>query len=157
MQSLPEVDAERIGVIGHSLGGHNAMFTAAFDTRLKAVVSDCGFNSFPKYYGGNIAGWTSDRYMPRIASAYEHDPKKVPFDFPEVVVGFAPRAFLANVAAEGRELRGRGVKDCIAAAAAGVRAARRHGEAAGGLPRRRARVPARARGGVRVPRPVLRP
>ena len=29
LQSLPEVDPERIGVIGHSLGGHNAMFVAA--------------------------------------------------------------------------------------------------------------------------------
>src|SRR5438445_8708614 len=38
--SLPEVDGERIGVIGHSLGGHNAMFTAAFDTRIKAIVSN---------------------------------------------------------------------------------------------------------------------
>src|SRR5262249_42178016 len=33
LQSLPEVDPERIGCIGHSLGGHNTMFTAAFDTR----------------------------------------------------------------------------------------------------------------------------
>jgi len=49
LQSLPEVDADHIGVvIGHSLGGHNAMFTAAFDTRIKAVVSNCGFTSFPK-------------------------------------------------------------------------------------------------------------
>ena len=29
--ALPEVDAERIGCIGHSLGGHNTMFTAVFD------------------------------------------------------------------------------------------------------------------------------
>src|SRR5262249_44002003 len=30
LASLPEVDAGRIGCIGHSLGGHNTMFTAAF-------------------------------------------------------------------------------------------------------------------------------
>ena len=36
--SLPEVDPERIGVIGHSLGGHNSLFVAAFDERIKAVV-----------------------------------------------------------------------------------------------------------------------
>jgi len=52
LQSLREVDGERIGVIGHSLGGHNSMFTAAFDERLKVVVSSCGFCSFAKYYGG---------------------------------------------------------------------------------------------------------
>src|SRR5262245_37652394 len=75
LRSLPEVDPERIGVIGHSLGGHNAMFTAAFDTRIKAVVSNCGFTSFPKYYGGKLKGWTSARYMPLIATKYELDPK----------------------------------------------------------------------------------
>src|SRR5712691_580041 len=53
LQARPEVDPERIGVIGHSLGGHNAMFTAAFDERLKVIVSNCGFTSFPKYYKGN--------------------------------------------------------------------------------------------------------
>ena len=49
LQSRPEVDPEKIGVIGHSLGGHNAMFTAVFDERLKVIVSNCGFTSFPKY------------------------------------------------------------------------------------------------------------
>src|SRR5205085_7435538 len=66
LQSLPEVDAEKIGCIGHSLGGHNTMFTMAFDERIKVGVSNCGFNSFAKYEGGNLKGWTSARYMPRI-------------------------------------------------------------------------------------------
>ena len=42
LQSMPEVDPDRIGVIGHSLGGHNAMFVAVFDERLKVTVSSCG-------------------------------------------------------------------------------------------------------------------
>src|SRR5262249_48880751 len=50
--SLKEVDPSRVGVIGHSLGGHNAIFTALFDRRLKAVVSSCGFNAFPNYFKG---------------------------------------------------------------------------------------------------------
>src|SRR5690606_3682235 len=37
-----DVDPERIGVLGHSLGGHNSMFIGAFDTRLKVIVSSCG-------------------------------------------------------------------------------------------------------------------
>ena len=49
------VDPERIGVIGHSLGGHNSLFVATFDERLKAVVTSSGFNSFAKYYGGDLA------------------------------------------------------------------------------------------------------
>src|SRR5262249_44916731 len=68
LEGLEEVDRERIGCIGHSLGGHNTMFTAVFDTRIKALVSNCGFTRFHKYYDGKLAGWTSARYMPRIAS-----------------------------------------------------------------------------------------
>jgi acetyl esterase/lipase len=94
--SLPEVDPERIGVIGHSLGGHNAMFVGAFDQRLKAVVSSCGWTPFHDYYGGKIAGWTSDRYMPRLRTTYELDPNRVPFDFYEVVAALAPRGFFSN-------------------------------------------------------------
>jgi dienelactone hydrolase len=116
LASLPEVDAQRIGCIGHSLGGHNAMFTAVFDTRLKAIVSSCGFTSFPKYYNGNLTGWTSPRYMPRIASVYGSKPEKMPFDFPEVVAALAPRAFLACAPVGDDNFEVSGVKDCIAAA-----------------------------------------
>src|SRR5262249_33722407 len=94
--SLPEVDAEKIGCIGHSLGGHNTVFTMVFEPRIKVGVSNCGFTSAPKYYNGNLKGWTSARYMPLIASKYDNDPKKIPFDFPEIVAAFAPRAFLAS-------------------------------------------------------------
>ena len=92
LSSLPEVDDERIGAIGHSLGGHNALFTAAFDPRIKVVVSSCGFCSFHRYYGGNLKGWTSSRYMPRIALEYNNDPKKMPFDFDDVLLAIFPRA-----------------------------------------------------------------
>jgi dienelactone hydrolase len=117
LQSLSEVNPERIGCIGHSLGGHNALFTAAFDTRLKAVVSNCGFTSFPKYYGGNLKGWTSDRYMPRIATTYGSKPEAVPFDFPEVVAALAPRAFLAIAPVHDDNFEVSGVRDVMSAAA----------------------------------------
>jgi dienelactone hydrolase len=96
LESLPEVDTERIGVIGHSLGGHNAIFTAALDQRIAAVVTSCGFTAFHSYYGGKLAGWTSDRYMPRIRDVYDNDPDKVPFDFHELVAAIAPRPFFSN-------------------------------------------------------------
>lgn len=91
LASLPEVDASRIGAIGHSLGGHNALFTAVFDERIQAVVTSCGFTPFHDYYRGNLMGWSSDRYMPRIRSLYENHPDKVPFDFYEVIAAIAPR------------------------------------------------------------------
>ena len=96
LETLPFVDKSRIGVIGHSLGGHNALFTAAFDERLKAVVTSCGFTPFHDYYKGKLAGWTSDRYMPRIRDVYGNDPDKVPFDFYEIVGSLAPRGLFSN-------------------------------------------------------------
>ncbi len=90
-----DVDPERIGVIGHSLGGHNAMFVGAFDERLDVIVSSCGWTPFHDYYGGKIAGWTSARYMPKLRDVYALDPNRVPFDFYEVVAALAPRAFFS--------------------------------------------------------------
>ena len=116
LQSLPEVDAERIGCIGHSLGGHNTIFVAVFDTRLKVMVSSCGFNSFRKYYGGDLSGWSHKGYMPRIAEVYGKDPKQMPFDFTEAVATLAPRAFFVNAPINDSNFEVSGVKDCIDAA-----------------------------------------
>lgn len=93
LESLSYVDKHRIGVIGHSLGGHNAIFLAAFDQRIKAVVTSCGWTPFHDYYGGKIAGWTSSRYMPALKEKYNLDPDKVPFDFYELIASLAPRSF----------------------------------------------------------------
>ena len=116
LQLLPDVDPERIGCIGHSLGGHNTMFTAVFDPRIKALVSNCGFTRFHKYFGGKLVGWTSPRYMPLIASRYHNDPNQVPFDFTEIVACFAPRAFLASSPLHDDNFEVSGVRDVIAAA-----------------------------------------
>jgi len=113
LQSLPEVEGERIGVIGHSLGGHNAMFTAAFDTRIKLIVSCCGFCSFHK---DDMPSWTGERYMPRIASVYRNDAKSMPFDFTDVVISFAPRAFLAVAPLRDNDFAVDGVRDVMKAA-----------------------------------------
>lgn len=85
-----EVDPQRIGAIGHSLGGHNAMFLGAFDPRVKVVVSSCGWTPFHHYYGGKLDGWAQDRYMPRIRDRYGLDPNRVPFDMTEVAAAIAP-------------------------------------------------------------------
>lgn len=114
--SLPEVDRRRLGVIGHSLGGHNALFLASFDRRIRAVVTSCGFNSFFKYQGGNLAGWSHAGYMPRIASQFGCDPKQMPFDFTEVLASLAPRPVFINAPLQDDNFEVSGVKDCILAA-----------------------------------------
>ena len=44
---LPEVDAENIGSIGHSLGGNDTAELAAADKRIKAAVVSCGGGIVP--------------------------------------------------------------------------------------------------------------
>jgi dienelactone hydrolase len=114
LQSLPEVDPERIGCIGHSLGGHNAMFTAAFEPRLKVIVSSCGFTRFHR---DDVPSWTGRTYLPRIAERFQNDADKIPFDFPEIVALFAPRPFLACAAARDDDFDVQGVRECLSAAA----------------------------------------
>jgi dienelactone hydrolase len=96
LETLPEVDRTRIGCIGHSLGGHNSLFTAAFDLRIRAVITSCGFTGFHDYYGGKLDGWTPDRYMPRIRDVYRKDPDRMPFDFHEVLAAIAPRSVFVS-------------------------------------------------------------
>ncbi|HYG77387.1 MAG TPA: acetylxylan esterase [Planctomycetota bacterium] len=118
LQSLPEVDGERIGVIGHSLGGHNSLFTASFEPRLKVVVTSCGFTSFAKYsYGGKgLINWTGKQYMPKIASNYSNDAAKMPFEFAEILGVIAPRAIFINAPVKDQNFELSGVKDCVASA-----------------------------------------
>ena len=81
LETLPFVKKEvGFAAIGHSLGGHNALYTAVFEPRLSVVVSSCGFDSFLDYYGGKPAvwtagkGWCQERYMPRLlAYAYAYE------------------------------------------------------------------------------------
>lgn len=116
LESLPEVDPDRIGCIGHSLGGHNTLFTAAFDGRLRAVVTSCGFTAFHDYYKGDLRGWTSDRYMPRIRDIYQNDPDQVPFDFHEVLAAIAPRGIFINAPVSDSNFEISGVKKVVAEA-----------------------------------------
>jgi dienelactone hydrolase len=96
LETLPFVDVSRgFGVIGHSLGGHNSIYTAMFDDRIKVIVSSCGFDSFLDYYGGNIKGWNQERYMSKMGD-YLGRPQDVPFDFYELIACLAPRHVYVN-------------------------------------------------------------
>jgi pimeloyl-ACP methyl ester carboxylesterase len=113
LRSLDAVDGERIGAIGHSLGGHNAMFLGVFDARVGVIVSSCGWTPFHDYYGGDIQGWTHDGYMPLLATKYKLDPDLVPFDFYEVVAALAPRPFFSNSPISDSNFDYRGVEKAV--------------------------------------------
>lgn len=122
--SRADVDANRIGVIGHSLGGHNAIFTGAFDDRLKVVVSSCGWTLMHDYfngdstsahkYGGKLWPWAQERYMPLMRDKYNLDPDKIPFDFDEAIAVIAPRAFFSNSPVNDANFNTAGIKKGIA-------------------------------------------
>jgi hypothetical protein len=95
LDSLPFVKRGAFGAIGHSLGGHNAVFTGVFDSRLKVIITSCGFDSFLDYKDGNIQGWTSERYMPKLL-AYRDRLAEIPFDFHELIAALAPRWVFIN-------------------------------------------------------------
>lgn len=90
LDSLPFVVKGKYAAIGHSLGGHNSIYTAAFDERVKIAVTSCGLDSYRDYYGGKIKGWTSDRYMPKLWD-YADKLDQIPFDFGEIIGVIAPR------------------------------------------------------------------
>ncbi len=93
LESLPYVKRGGVASIGHSLGGHNSIYTAAFDQRIKVIVSSCGFDSYLDYMNGNIKGWTSERYMPRLLN---YPLAEIPFDFHEIIAALAPRPLFVN-------------------------------------------------------------
>ncbi|MBU7021041.1 MAG: alpha/beta hydrolase [Theionarchaea archaeon] len=90
----PGVNTERIGVIGHSLGGHNAIFAMAVDNRIKAGVSNCGISVFSEEE--LRMDWSLEEgyiYIPALRK-YFLEGLEPPFDIHEVAALIAPRAFL---------------------------------------------------------------
>jgi len=94
LESLKEVDADHIGVMGHSLGGHGAIFLAAYDERVKAAAGNCSANFFR--HNPDVEHWARDHWYvyfkhirPLLMSG------KLPLiDFHEIISLIAPRAYL---------------------------------------------------------------
>lgn len=116
LDSLPFVERSHgYAAIGHSLGGHNAIFTAVFDDRLQIIISSCGFDSVLDYKGGNIQGYIQERYMLRMAGYLGH-PQDCPWDHYELIACLAPRHVFINAPLRDANFRWDSV-DRIAAAA----------------------------------------
>jgi len=122
LASLPFVDDSRgFGAIGHSLGGHNAIYTAVFDTRITVVVSSCGFDSYLDYYDGAERnwyfgkGWCQIRYMPRLSN-YRGKLDEIPFDFHELLGALAPRPLFVNAPLDDGNFQWKSVDQCAQAA-----------------------------------------
>lgn len=121
LSTLPFVRTNGFAVIGHSLGGHNGVFTAVFDERLKVIVSSCGLDSFVDYYGGSPEvwkserGWCQQRYMPKLLD-YARHLDQIPFDFPELIGALAPRVCFINAPLGDTNFKWRSVDSVVASA-----------------------------------------
>lgn len=122
LASLDYVDmSSGVAAIGHSLGGHNAIYTAVFDERISVIVSSCGFDAFPDYKNGDPAlwkfgqGWCQIRYMPRL-SDYRGQLDNIPFDFPQLLAALAPRPVFVNAPLGDSNFQWNSVDKCAAAA-----------------------------------------
>lgn len=113
LSDLPFVKTNAFGTIGHSLGGHNSVYTAVFDERIKVIVTSCGLDSYRDYMDGNIKGWTSTRYMPKLL---DYPLEKIPFDFHEIIGALAPRPCFINAPIGDTNFKSKSV-DAVAAAA----------------------------------------
>lgn len=91
------------------------MYTAVFDDRLKVVVSSCGLDSYLDYKDGDIRGWTSDRYMPRLLN-YQNRLSEIPFDFHEMVGALAPRVCFISAPLKDDNFKWKSVDEIAAAA-----------------------------------------
>jgi dienelactone hydrolase len=123
LESLSFVRKGKFAAIGHSLGGHNAIYTAVFDPRIQVVISSSGFDSFLDYYGGDPANWQPGRgwcqalYMPRLAD-YRGRLGDIPFDFPELIAALAPRPLFVNAPLRDANFRWQSVDAVLHAASA---------------------------------------
>lgn len=77
------VDAERMGAIGHSLGGQTVLWLAFHDARVRAAFSSCGFSTLAAVQA---------RRIPHNFASYVPGLLRVG-DLDDVVAGIAPRAF----------------------------------------------------------------
>lgn len=86
------VDPARIGVIGHGLGGTNALALAALDGRVQCCVASCGFTRFATDSGADR--WL--KYLPKLRDALEE--KQLEFDWEHLLAMAAPSAVLVITA-----------------------------------------------------------
>jgi len=89
LQSRPEVDASRIGVMGISGGGLTALFTAALDTRVKCAMVSGYFNTWRDSV--LAINHCVDNFMPGLVQLCE---------MPDLAGIIAPRALFAESGSE---------------------------------------------------------
>jgi acetyl esterase/lipase len=93
LQSLDFVDPDRIGMVGHSYGGHSTIFTAALEPRIKAAWANGPVSDF-RHHGLHWAvpkGGGSSQSLPAMRPFVLDPTLPIPVTFWEFTALVAPR------------------------------------------------------------------
>lgn len=101
-----DVNPQAIGIIGHSLGSHTAIFAAAFDERIRACVSNGGTHCWDEgerfhWCVGETADGGQWEYLRQARAFLENRPVRPPFSFVELTALIAPRPLLIMMTENG--------------------------------------------------------
>ena len=102
LESLNEVDSQRIGCMGHSLGGTQTFYLTALDKRIKAAVSNCGISTISFIQKNHICHHFSF-YIPELL--------KEGIDTPEILTLINPRHFLISATTNDKNFPIEGVEE----------------------------------------------
>jgi dienelactone hydrolase len=89
LQQLPELNAKRIGCVGHSHGAYGTLFSMVADPRIDAGIMSCGI-SLLRDDPNPERWWRRTSLIPRLGY-YESDKAKSPIDFHIWLALCAPR------------------------------------------------------------------
>ena len=113
---LPKVAADKVYVLGFSVGGLAGLYAAALDERLAGVASFGGFTPMRSDTSVSTGGlrrlWQWHALAPRLG-IFDGSEEKVPFDYHDVLALIAPRPCLVYAARRDRELDPKAVSECI--------------------------------------------
>lgn len=102
LQSLEGIDPERIGCVGHSMGGIQTNFATALDQRISVSVSSCGSSTYHAILEKDI-----------IHALYFYVPGLLKIaDIPDIVSLIAPRPHLMISATEDATWPFEGAQEC---------------------------------------------
>ena len=96
LQTFEDIDSSKIFLLGNTLGGQVALFTAATDTRVSGVATVAAFSPLRSANSTvesirTLSHWHG--LIPRLGW-YADKPEKTPVDYPEMISCIAPRPAL---------------------------------------------------------------
>lgn len=100
LQSLDFVDPDKIGMMGHSYGGHSTIFAAALEPRISVVVSNGPVSDFLHHgaHWGVPKGGRNSQSLPAMRPYVLDHTIPLPVTFYEFTALIAPRALLVGQA-----------------------------------------------------------